>query len=69
MWMPNLDGKGLVREIRADPVLSSLRVVAVTADVESLGKSSELGFDNMLLKPVTPEKLGKTLSRGPAQTV
>ncbi|MCR5751320.1 MAG: amino acid permease [Kiritimatiellae bacterium] len=62
MWMPNLDGKGLVRAIRSNPAIASLRVVAVTADVESLGKSDELGFDDILLKPVTPEKFVKILA-------
>ena len=62
MWMPNLDGEGLVRAIRANPALSSLRVVAVTADVESQGTFAAMGFDDLLLKPVTVDKLGKILA-------
>ncbi|MBR4654263.1 MAG: response regulator, partial [Kiritimatiellae bacterium] len=62
MWMPNLDGEGLVRAIRANPALSSLRVVAVTADVESQGTFAAMGFDDLLLKPVTVDKLGKILT-------
>ena len=62
MWMPNLDGEGLVRAIRANPALSSLRVVAVTADVESQGTFIAMGFDDLLLKPVTVDKLGKILA-------
>ena len=62
IWMPNLDGKGLVRAIRSDSVLSPLCVVAVTADVESQGKASEFGFDEIVLKPVTPEMLGRILA-------
>ena len=53
MWMRRLDGEGLVREIRADPALSSLKVFAVTADVEFREKAVAAGFDGMLLKPVT----------------
>ena len=62
MWMPNLDGEGLVKAIRASPALSSLRVVAVTADVESQGTFAAMGFDDLLLKPVTVDKLGKILT-------
>ncbi|MBP5543340.1 MAG: amino acid permease [Kiritimatiellae bacterium] len=53
LWMPNLDGAGLVKAIRADAALASLRVIAVTADVEFRGKAREEGFDDMLLKPIT----------------
>ena len=62
MWMPNLDGEGLVKAIRANPAWTSLYVVAVTADVEYRGKFEEMGFDDLLLKPITVEKLVKTIS-------
>lgn len=64
MWMPNLDGEGLVKAIRADPALSSLPVVVVTADVELQGRSEEMGFDGIILKPVTADVLAKTVSGG-----
>ena len=64
LWMPNMDGGDLVRAIRANPALASLRVVAVTADVESRGTSTDMGFDGILLKPVTAEKLRRTLMEG-----
>ena len=57
MWMPNLDGEGLVRAIRANPKLASLRVVIITADVELQAKAADLGFDGILLKPITPDLL------------
>ena len=57
MWMPVMDGEGLVHSIRERPALRGLRVVAVTADVELQGKTAEMGFDGILLKPVTAEKL------------
>ena len=62
MWMPNLDGESLVKEIRANPAWASLHVVAVTADVEYRGKFSEMGFDDLLLKPITVENLVKIIS-------
>ena len=67
MWMPNLDGTGLVRAIRANPQLASLRVIAVTADVESQAMYADMGFDGILLKPITAATLGKALSACMAQ--
>ena len=61
MWMPNLDGNGLVKAIRANPALASLRVIAVTADVESRAKYAEMGFDGLLLKPITTKRLKAVL--------
>jgi len=58
-----LDGVGLVKEIRADPELSGLRVVVVTADVEFRAKFAEAGFDDILLKPVTRDKLVELLAK------
>ena len=55
--MPRMDGLGLVKAIRANPALSSTRVIVVTADVEYQGKYAEMGFDGMLLKPITTDKL------------
>jgi len=61
MWMPNLDGEGLVKDIRANASLASLRVLVVTADVEVRDKAAEMGFDGILLKPVTSAALEQTL--------
>ena len=57
MWMPVMDGEGLVRAVRAEGKLAALPVHVVTADTEMPGKYRELGFDGILLKPVTVEKL------------
>ena len=62
MWMPNLDGEGLAKAIRANPALASLRVIVVTADVEFREKAAELGFDGILLKPITGERLSRILA-------
>ncbi|MBO4648047.1 MAG: amino acid permease [Lentisphaeria bacterium] len=61
MWMPNMDGEGLVRAIRADERLAALPVHVVTADTEMPGKFRDLGFDGILLKPVSVEKLRNIL--------
>ena len=65
MWMPNLDGAGLIRAIRANPALASLRVIAVTADVESRVTCADMGFNGILLKPITTATLGKAISTPP----
>ena len=63
MWMPRLDGEGLVKAIRADSALSGLHVVVVTADVEFRAKFAEIGFDGILLKPVTRDGLVEMLDK------
>ena len=65
MWMPNLDGEGLVKAIRANPSLASLRVVIVTADVELQDKAAGMGFDALLFKPITSAKLAQVLVTKP----
>ena len=57
MWMPVMDGEGLVRAVRADERFAKIPVHVVTADTEMPGKFREIGFDGILLKPVTVEKL------------
>jgi len=57
--MPEMDGYAVLREIRKDPDLRGLRVVALTAfamqgDRE---RALEAGFDDYLTKPVTVAKL------------
>ena len=53
MWMPELDGAGLVKAIRADPRFKKMPVHVITADVELQETFAEKGFDSIILKPVT----------------
>jgi CheY-like chemotaxis protein len=67
--MPEMDGYEVVREIRKDPALRGLRVVAVTAfamqgDRE---RALEAGFDEYLTKPVTVAKLKAQLDPSPLE--
>ena len=57
LWMPEMDGRGLVQAIRADAKLSHLPVYLVTADVEACGQTEADGFTDILLKPINLEKL------------
>jgi CheY-like chemotaxis protein len=61
MWMPVMDGAGLVSAVRADAKLAKLPVHVVTADMEMPKKYAELGFDGIVVKPVTVEKLKAVL--------
>ena len=62
MWMPELDGEGLAKAIRADERLSKMPVHVITADVELQENYSEKGFDSIVLKPVTVDSLGPMLA-------
>ena len=57
LWMPVMDGFGLVKAIRSDARFSHLPVYLVTADVEARKQSESDGFDGILLKPVSLDKL------------
>jgi len=66
--MPEMDGYAVVREIRADPALQGIRVIALTAfamqgDRE---RALEAGFDDYITKPVTIAKLKAQLEPSPS---
>ena len=64
MWMPELDGEGLVKAIRASERLKALPVHVITADVAMQSTFAEKGFDSLILKPVTASQLLPLLSGG-----
>ena len=61
MSMPVMDGAALVREIRKSPQFAALPVYVITADVEMQSEYKQAGFDDMLIKPITLEKLKELL--------
>lgn len=61
MWMPNMDGAELIKAIRADPRFAKLTACSITADVEARKTYRDQGFDELLLKPITLEKLRELL--------
>ena len=64
MSMPVMDGAGLVSEIRKRPEYDRLPVYVITADVEMQGDEyRKAGFDDMLIKPMTLDKLRELLAR------
>ena len=64
LWMPEMDGEGLVCAIRETPGLVHLPVYLVTADVEAVRQHREKGFTGILLKPITQEGVQKLCLRG-----
>ncbi len=66
MWMPELDGAGLVKAIRASTKHRSLPVHVVTADVEMVKYHEETGFTSILLKPITVDKIRPVVCGGKA---
>ena len=61
MSMPVMDGAALVREIRKSPQFAKIPVYVITADVEMQGEYKTAGFDDMLIKPITLDKLKELL--------
>ena len=57
MWMPEMDGEALVKEVRNNPKIADLKVFVLTADVEMRHTYAGLGFTGLVLKPVTFENL------------
>ena len=63
--MPEIDGFGFLRAVRADALLSRVPVIALTsyAGMAERGRIREAGFDAYLAKPVDAPTLNATLGR------
>ena len=57
LWMPEMDGRVLLQELRADSRFRSLNVIAITADVDAKDECMKLGFSDVIFKPVTIAKI------------
>jgi len=57
--LPGMDGVEVLREIRRDPALRGLRVVALTAHAMNgdRGRYLEQGFDDYVSKPIVDEEV------------
>ncbi|HJQ44019.1 MAG TPA: response regulator, partial [Jatrophihabitantaceae bacterium] len=61
--LPDLDGYEVLRQLRADPVLEQVPVIAVTAYAMVGDRDDALaaGFDGYLSKPIDPTTLAEAL--------
>lgn len=59
LWMPVLDGLQATQQIKADPRMASVPILAVSAQVYSPAAEDALaaGCDTFLAKPVDPDQL------------
>jgi len=64
LWMPEMDGRKMLQELRADPHFRALNVIAITADVDARDECMELGFSDVIFKPVTLNKIVSYLPPG-----
>ena len=62
IWMPEMSGEQLAREIRKDKSLDDIPIVAVTADIEARGNFNTSVFSGILLKPITIAKINKIIA-------
>lgn len=62
LWMPEMDGEKFVEELRKLDEGRDIPVIAVTADTEAAENFSMSEFSVLLYKPVTADKLQKSLS-------
>ena len=62
--MPDLCGEDVCRQIRANPEYASLKIVAYTAHAASADEERFLanGFDAVLIKPISLQRLTETIS-------
>jgi len=63
--MPNLDGLGMLQQIRADATLSKLPVLMVTAEAkkENIIAAAQAGANGYVVKPFTAATLEEKLNK------
>jgi len=64
VMMPEIDGYGVLKELRSEPATAIIPFIFLTAlsDVSDTRKGMELGADDYLTKPCTPQELLKAIS-------
>ena len=67
MSMPIMNGAELAGEIRKMPRFANLPIYVITADVEMQTEYKQMGFNDMLIKPVTLDKLKELLAKFSSQ--
>jgi two-component system chemotaxis response regulator CheY len=63
--MPNMDGLTMLQNIRADPALSKLPVLMVTAEAkkENIIAAAQAGANGYVVKPFTAATLDEKLAK------
>jgi len=63
--MPRLDGYGVIRQLRANPVYASVPVIALTASAMTGDRDSVIaaGFTEYISKPVNMSMLRREIAR------
>jgi len=63
--MPNLDGLGMLQQIRADPALAKMPVLMVTAEAkkENIIAAAQAGANGYVVKPFTAATLEEKLNK------
>ena len=61
--MPEIDGLDMLKRLRRNPALSSLKVVMVTTETEidRIAEALEAGANEYVMKPFTPDILVEKL--------
>jgi CheY-like chemotaxis protein len=59
IMMPRLDGFGVMEAIRADPEMSHIPVLVISAKVDQASKTRcmELGAKDYIVKPINPDEI------------
>ena len=57
LWMPEMDGRKMLQELRTESRFQQLNVIAITADVDAKEECMKLGFSDVIFKPVTLAKI------------
>ncbi len=63
IWMPNMDGFGLIEKIRQDESLKDIPVFAITADASSIQDDRANLFSSIVLKPISSAKLQEIVEK------
>lgn len=65
LQLPKKDGFAILGEIRSDPALAPMRVVALTANVSrrEMERCREAGFDGFIGKPIDGRRFSALLSK------
>lgn len=65
LQLPRKDGYEILQELRDDPILANLRVVALTANVmrQDIERARAAGFDGFIGKPIDGRRFSDVLQR------